>query len=94
MHNVAGAACTCTGAFGSSGLSFGGAAAASPGTRQVPYSKTVDHDPASSVTGAGGVKQNVNLNSISAMEHYKNKQPEELRWEDYAVREESVAGIV
>lgn len=71
-------------AFGGGG--FGGGAAAT-GTGQVPYSKTTDQD--GSTPGAGGAKQTVHLNSISAMKPYEGKSPEELRWEDYSVRHHS-----
>lgn len=53
------------------------------GSRAVPYTKTQDID---SQQSAGGQKQTVFFNSISAMPAYVSKSVEELRHEDYAVR--------
>ena len=52
------------------------------GSRAVPYTKTQDID---SQQSAGGQKQTVYFNSISAMPAYVSKSVEELRHEDYAV---------
>ncbi|KAF8108064.1 hypothetical protein N665_0115s0073 [Sinapis alba] len=63
--------------FGSSGFGqspFGGQQQG--GSRAVPYAPTVEAD-TSSGTPAG------KLESISAMQAYKDKSHEELRWEDY-----------
>uniref|UniRef100_A0A0D9XX78 Nucleoporin autopeptidase n=1 Tax=Leersia perrieri TaxID=77586 RepID=A0A0D9XX78_9ORYZ len=48
------------------------------GTRIQPYSQTPDADSATS-----GAQPTAKLDSISAMEAYKSKSHEELRWEDY-----------
>ncbi|CAI5481033.1 unnamed protein product [Closterium sp. Yama58-4] len=55
---------------------FGAAAAAGTGSRNPPYAPTNDTE-----TGTAG--QLGKFISISAMPAYKNKSPEELRWEDY-----------
>lgn len=63
--------------FGSSGFGqspFGGQQQG--GSRAVPYAPTVEAETASG-TPAG------KLESISAMQAYKDKSHEELRWEDY-----------
>uniref|UniRef100_A0A0D3HRT8 Nucleoporin autopeptidase n=1 Tax=Oryza barthii TaxID=65489 RepID=A0A0D3HRT8_9ORYZ len=60
-------------AFGQT--SFGNQAG---GTRIQPYTQTPDADSAT-----GGTQPAAKLNSISAMEAYKAKSHEELRWEDY-----------
>ncbi|XP_040385271.1 nuclear pore complex protein NUP98A [Oryza brachyantha] len=60
-------------AFGQT--SFGNQAG---GTRIQPYSQTPDADSATS-----GAQPTAKLDSISAMEAYKTKSHEELRWEDY-----------
>lgn len=49
----------------------------------MPYQKTQDTD---SQQSAGGQKQIVYFNSITAMPAYVSKSVEELRAEDYAVR--------
>lgn len=60
-------------------MGFGSTAAATTtGSRQVAYQKTADTDS----SGVSGTK-NGYLNSICAMPQYQNKQPEEIRWEDY-----------
>ncbi len=48
------------------------------GTRIQPYTQTPDADSATS-----GAQPTAKLDSISAMEAYKAKSHEELRWEDY-----------
>ncbi|CAI5969830.1 unnamed protein product [Closterium sp. NIES-65] len=55
---------------------FGAAAAAGTGSRNPAYTPTNDTE-----TGTAG--QLGKFISISAMPAYKNKSPEELRWEDY-----------
>lgn len=74
----------CGAGFGTPGA-FGTPAAAAPGmgSRAAPYTKTQDID---SQQSAGGQKQTVYFNSISAMPAYLSKSVEELRHEDYAVR--------
>ncbi|XP_023644706.1 nuclear pore complex protein NUP98A isoform X3 [Capsella rubella] len=81
-------------AFGSTPSPFGGAQASTPtfggsgfgqspfggqqgGSRAVPYSPTVEAETGSGTQPAG------KLESISAMPAYKDKNHEELRWEDY-----------
>eukprot|EP00249_Psilotum_nudum_P023544 c28918_g1_i2 orf=482-3577(-) len=59
--------------FGSAGTPFSGQRG---GSRAVPYAVTNDAD-------AGVSGQIGKLMTISAMPAYKNKSPEELRWEDY-----------
>ncbi|XP_019094384.1 PREDICTED: nuclear pore complex protein NUP98A-like [Camelina sativa] len=81
-------------AFGSTPSPFGGAQASTPnfggsgfgqspfggqqgGSRAVPYAPTVEAEAGSGTQPAG------KLESISAMPAYKDKNHEELRWEDY-----------
>ncbi|CAD5312304.1 unnamed protein product [Arabidopsis thaliana] len=81
-------------AFGSTPSPFGGAQASTPtfggsgfgqstfggqqgGSRAVPYAPTVEADTGTGTQPAG------KLESISAMPAYKEKNYEELRWEDY-----------
>ncbi|KAK9059382.1 hypothetical protein SSX86_022002 [Deinandra increscens subsp. villosa] len=69
---------TTTPAFGSPGFgqpSFGGQQRG--GTRVAPYAQTPEADSGSGTQPAG------KLESISAMQAYKEKSHEELRWEDY-----------
>lgn len=50
------------------------------GTRTVPWQKTPETE------GTGSQRTTVNYVTISCMQPYQSKSPEELRWEDYQVR--------
>ena len=73
----------CGTGFGTPGAFGAAAPAPGMGSRAAPYTKTQDVD---SQQSAGGQKQTVFFNSISAMPAYVSKSVEELRHEDYAVR--------
>ncbi|VVA90718.1 unnamed protein product [Arabis nemorensis] len=63
--------------FGGSGFGQSPFAGQQGGSRAVPYASTVEAETGSGTQPAG------RLESISAMQAYKDKSHEELRWEDY-----------